>query len=173
MFKDKQSLGVCGVEAEVLLYAQSPCETLDTYICISLTVGVQITHIVLICWFAVEVGSEGIKKPQVMDLIKITSYTWTLNRETSRRIFTDTNLCWIQHFCFSLVFIVLFTLPTGTIFHEGSNCATKVACQALQIDSLVAITRYQRKKNGITLETLRCKKKINHRVWWRRKEELR
>ena len=60
MFKDKQSPGVCGVEAEVLLSAQSPSEALDTYIRISpRAVGVQITHIVLICWFGVEVQGEN------------------------------------------------------------------------------------------------------------------
>lgn len=32
MFKDKQSLGVCGVEVEVLLYAESPGEALHTYV---------------------------------------------------------------------------------------------------------------------------------------------
>lgn len=73
MFKDKQSPGVCGVEAEVLLYAQSPSEALDTYIYVfHRAVGVQITHTVLICWFAVEVQgeqlvSEGIKELRVMD----------------------------------------------------------------------------------------------------------
>lgn len=80
MFKDKQSPGVCGVEAEVLLYAQSPCEALNTYICISKAVVVQITHIVLICWFAVEVqgGKASVRRDkETQPSINITSYPGT------------------------------------------------------------------------------------------------
>lgn len=56
MFKDKQSPGVCGVEAEVLLYARSPGKALHTYIYIYVYLavlrGVQIANVVfalLIC----------------------------------------------------------------------------------------------------------------------------
>lgn len=80
MFKDKQSPGVCGVEAEVLLYAQSPCEALNTYICISQAVVVQITHIVLICWFAVEAqgGKASVRRAkETQPSINIKSYPET------------------------------------------------------------------------------------------------
>lgn len=49
MFKDKQSLGVCGDAAEVLPYARSPCEALHTYTRVFFAVGVEIIPAVLIC----------------------------------------------------------------------------------------------------------------------------
>lgn len=44
MFKDKQSLGVCGIEAEVLPYVRSSSEALGHLYMHFFAVGVQIIH---------------------------------------------------------------------------------------------------------------------------------
>lgn len=65
MFKDKQSPGVCGVEAEVLLCMRNrPVKHSTPIYVFHHDVGVQITHIVLICWFAGEVQGGGGSKCQ-------------------------------------------------------------------------------------------------------------
>lgn len=89
MFKDKQSPGVCGVEAEVLLYAQSPSEALDTYICISVCCGCpnysQCFDLLICRWGARGKGSVRRDKGTWSNGVSaqcslcITSCAWTLN----------------------------------------------------------------------------------------------
>lgn len=79
MFKDKQSPGVCGVEAEVLLYAQSPSEALDTYMCISSCCGCPYySHcfdLLICCWGTRgKLVSEGIKDFEVMHGVHFASH---------------------------------------------------------------------------------------------------
>lgn len=90
MFKDKQSPGVCGVETEVLLYAQSPSEALDTYICISVCCGCpnysQCFDLLICCWGAR--GKAIVRRDKgtwsngvsAQCSLCITSCAWTLNR---------------------------------------------------------------------------------------------